>query len=397
MLKGNSFCDYAFLYFGIEYRIAFLLIMKFFFVLFFVCASFVVHAQSIRTDEWKQLVPSAGLPATIKAQHANNNLDAVLYKGRYYVAFRTAPSHFASKKTRLYIMSSADFSSWQYETEFYLKTDLREPRFVVFNDKLFFYFFELGSNMFKFEPRHIYATCFDGKTWAEKNKTDLDGFVNWRFRVRGETLYLSAYYGVDLYKNGHAPNLRLFESTDGLHFTPISEQPQISTKGAEEGEFVFDREGNLWATVRLEGSGAYLCYADKDSLGIWRKKFFRTKYDSALLLEHNNEIYLLSRRHLKGDATEVEVPTKGQRRNNLLKYSLSRKVTALFKINKEKMDIEHVMDFPSTGDNAFPALARRDDSSYYLLNYSSNIHKRPKNWLRGQLGRTYIYWTLLYL
>jgi hypothetical protein len=356
----------------------------------------VSYAQSVRTDEWKRLVPSEGISGDVKFRHANNNLDIAFYKGRYYVAVRTAPSHFASKKTKLYIISSTDFEHWRKETEFYIKADMREPRFSVFQDKLFFYFFEGGTNMFKFEPKHIWVSIYDGNAWAEKQKTDLDGFVNWRCRVWEGKMYFSAYYGVNLYNSEHAANLRLFSSEDGIHFAPISHEPQITTQGAEEGEFIFDAEGNLWATVRLEGSGSYLCYASKDSLGKWKKKFSKVKYDSALLLGLDSEIYLVARRNLKGDATPVENPDKKQRRKNMVGYSLSRKVTALFRINKDKMEIEHVMDFPSTGDTAFPGAAQKDGSSYYLLNYSSDINKKPKNWLRGQLGRTYIYWTVLH-
>lgn len=362
--------------------------MKFPLFLLLFLLPFLGFSQSVYTDGWTPLVPSAALPPEVDCGHANNNVDAVSYAGRYYVAFRTAPTHFASRKTKLYVISSADFDTWKYETSFALDADMREPRFAVFHDKLYFYFFEGGANMFRFEPRHIWVSIFDGTAWAGKQKTNLDGFVNWRFRTHNGKLYLSAYNGVNLYNDAHSADLRLFTSENGVDFTPISKEPQITTHGAEEGEFVFDPAGNLWATVRIEGSGSYLCYAPKDSLGRWTHKFSKHKYDSALLLAHGNEIYLLARRHLKGNATETEHPTKRQRGNNMVRYSLSRKVTALYRIDKEKMEVEHVMDFPSTGDNAFPALAPKDGSSYYLLNYSSDIHKGKKNWLRGQLGRT---------
>jgi hypothetical protein len=52
-------------------------------------------------------------------------------------------------------------------------------------------------------------------------------------------------------------------------------------------------------------------------------------------------------------------------------------------------------DFPSTGDNAYPAIAKAGANEYVVMNYSSNIKGRKKNWLSGQLGRTYIYWTKL--
>ncbi|MBK9327844.1 MAG: hypothetical protein IPM95_00735 [Sphingobacteriales bacterium] len=355
-----------------------------------------LYAQNVFTTEWIQLIPSAAMPTNIKCRNSNNNLDIVLFSGRYYVAFRTAPTHFASKKTTLYIISSTDFKTWVYENSYSVGADMREPRFVVFKDRLFFYFFEGGTRLFKFEPKHIWVSILSDNGWSEKQKTNMDGFVNWRFRVQSGKLYLSAYYGVNLYTNEHQANLRLFTSENGIYFTPISEQAQIATQGAEEGEFIFDHSGNLWATVRLEGSGSYLCYASKDSIDRWKVKFSKLKYDSALLFEYGDAIYLISRRHLKGDATKVEIPDDKQRMQNLIRYSFSKKVTALFRINKEKMEIEHIIDFPSTGDTAFPGIAPRDENSFYLLNYSSDIHKRDKIWIGGQLGKTYIYQTVLH-
>lgn len=368
--------------------------MNFFLCMILLFSSYLYSfTQQVFTTEWKQLIPSGGLPAEINCQNSNNNLDVTLFNGRYYVAFRTAPTHFASKKTKLYIISSSDFKTWYYENSFFIGADMREPRFVVFKDRLFFYFFEGGTKLFKFEPKHIWVSALTDKGWSEKQQTNLDGFVDWRFRTYGGKLYLSAYYGVNLYNSEHQANLRLFTSEDGIHFNPISEQPQITTKGAEEGEFIFDHSGNLWATVRLEGSGSYLCYASKDSIDKWKTRFSKLKYDSALLFEYGDVIYLISRRHLNGDATQVEIPDEKQRMKNLIRYSFSKKVTALFRINKEKMEIEHIIDFPSTGDTAFPGIAPKDENSFYLLNYSSDINKRDKIWIGGQLGKTYIYQT----
>lgn len=352
--------------------------------------NFTSHSQSIFFKEWTPLIPSSQLPSSIKCQHSNNNLDLIKFQEKYYLAFRTAPTHFASQKTKLYIISSADFKNWSFEKEICLNTDLREPRFVDYNNELYLYFMEGGTRMFKFQPKHIWR-CQLTDHWREQVKTNLDGFVNWRLRVHDNKLYLSAYYGVDLYNAKHEGNLRLFTSTDGLDFTPISTSPQISTKGAEEGEFIFDKQGNLWAVVRLEGSGSYLCFASKDSIDKWTTKFSKLKYDSSLLFEYDNQIYLIARKHLKGNATETEHPTKSERFKNLIRYSFSKKVTALYKINREKMEIESIINFPSTGDNAFPAIAVKDENSFYVLNYSSDIHKRDKVWIVGQLGKTFIY------
>ena len=55
----------------------------------------------------------------------------------------------------------------------------------------------------------------------------------------------------------------------------------------------------------------------------------------------------------------------------------------------------HIKDFQSTGDTAFPALVENEDGSYWLMNYSSDINKKEKSWIKGQLGKTYIYMTKL--
>lgn len=366
-------------------------------LIFLLALPFYSLAQpQIKTTKWQQLIPSEQLPKEFNIRNSNNNLDIMKYKGRYYVGFRTAPTHFASRKTMTYVMSSKDFKSWRYECEFWVDADMREPRFVVYKETLFFYFFEGGTRMLKFEPKHIWSssTQGDGK-WTKKVNVGLDGYVPWRFKAHNGKIYLSAYYGVDIYNNKHEAELRLFTSTDGIQFTPISKTAQITTKGAEEGEFEFDKEGNLWGTIRLEGSGSYVVYANKDSLHVWQRWFSKHKYDSALMFEHDDEMYVVARRHIKGPATQVEVPTAAQRRNNLLKYSFRKKYTALYQLDKTNHSLVHLMDFPSTGDTAFPGLARINDQQYYLLNYSSDIHKREKNWVTGQLGKTFIYWTIL--
>ena len=80
---------------------------------------------------------------------------------------------------------------------------------------------------------------------------------------------------------------------------------------------------------------------------------------------------------------------------NLIRYSITRKVTSLFKLNKSDLTMSLVTDFPSTGDNAYAGISKLDDNNYLLMNYSSNINGPKKNWIRGQLGKTYIYWTKL--
>ena len=57
--------------------------------------------------------------------------------------------------------------------------------------------------------------------------------------------------------------------------------------------------------------------------------------------------------------------------------------------------LTHIQDFPSCGDNAFPAIAPINDNSYLLFNYSNDFNKKDKKWIFGQLSKTYIYYTIL--
>lgn len=367
-------------------------------LLLFLLQSSFLSAQQVQFDEWKNLTTSGKLPPQVKIQHSNNNLDLVHFNGKYFLAFRTAPTHFASKKAVMYVVSSTNLENWNYETEIKLESDLREPRFAVYHDTLNLYFFRGGTKMFRFEPKELLVCrkSVNGN-WSVPQSVQLDGFVPWRVRERKDTLYLSAYYGKNLYRNNHHSNLRLFSSVDALNWKPISETPQVDILSAEEGEFIFDKAGNLFATVRLEGTGALVCRADKNNLSNWEQKRTKTKYDSALLFEHKDEIYLVSRRNLDGDIdkTKNRKNEKQGRIRNLIRYSITRKVTSLFKFNKEDLSLSVVATFPSTGDNAYPAIAQSGEIEYVLMNYSSDIKGSKKNWLSGQLGKTYIYWTRL--
>ncbi len=363
------------------------------------CFQTIACFSQVKFDEWQNLTTSDKLPAQCKIQHSNNNLDLVKFHDKFYLAFRTAPTHFASKKVVMYVISSTDLKTWNYETEIKLGCDMREPRFAVYHDTLNLYFFRGGTHMFKFEPQEIFVLRKPANgNWMEKQSVNLDGFVPWRIRERNDTLYLSSYYGKNLYNNNHQSNLRLFWSTDALVWKPISEEPQVDILSAEEGEFIFDKKGNLFSTVRLEGTGSLVCSADKISIGNWKKVRSKTKYDSALLFDHADDIYLVSRRNKDGEIDKVKhrKNEKQGRLNNLIRYSITKKVTSLFKLNKDSLTLSLVTDFPSSGDNAYAGISKLDSNTYLLMNYSSNIKHTKSSWLAGQLGKTYIYWTLLH-
>lgn len=132
--------------------------------------------------ETRRVVPSDGLP--VETQRSNNNLDVIRHGGLVYLAWRTAPDHFASTETVIHVASSEDELVWTHETTFSMGTDLREPRFLTIGESLFLYVSVLGANPLAFEPMGVRVSerGADG-TWSELEDVGLPGYIAWRARA----------------------------------------------------------------------------------------------------------------------------------------------------------------------------------------------------------------------
>jgi hypothetical protein len=359
---------------------------------------FSIAAQTVTYSPLRNFTKETKFPPEIKIQNSNNNLDLISFKDRYYVAFRTAPTHFASPNTWIYVVSSSDLDKWDFEDSIHLGYDMREPRFYAHHDTLFMIFFRGGRKMLRVDPREILVT-YKTKTqgWSKPVNVGLDGYVPWRVRTRHDTLYLSAYYGRNLYNHNHQADLRLLSSVDGFHWANLSKEPQLNLESVEEGEFIFDKLGDMYGIARVESSGSLLTYASHDSISSWHSIYSPYKFDSSLLLDDDDDIYLLSRRSLGGKMNKAPkwMNTRQAKNFNMFIYPFSQKVTAIFRYNKVAKTLTHILDFPSTGDTAFPAITKIGPGKYVFMNYSSDITKRNKIWITGQLGKTYIYSTIL--
>jgi hypothetical protein len=370
--------------------------MRIFFCFNILIVNCILLGQNIKCTEWQKIIPSGNFPDGVECRRANNNLDIVEFKGKYYVAFRTAPTHFASKKTALYVLSTYDFNSWGLEQKVFLQTDLREPRFFKNNDTLFFMFFKGGTKLLHFQPNGIFLLTFYDNKWSPIKAVDNIplGYVPWRVKPYKGIFLLSAYDGASEYDKEKSCAARLFTSNDGIHWQPLSTNPQIlHPRATAENEFVFDSIGNIWGISRLEYDGSYIFRGDKDSIYKWKLWYSPYKFDSPMLFNHEDNLFLLSRRNLDGDGIYYRKPEKYNR--NLIRYSLTKKTTSLFQIDTTIKNLVHILDFNSTGDCAFPGIIKTSDSTYIMLNYSSNINKRNKSWIAGQLGKTYIYKSII--
>lgn len=369
------------------------------------------HADSLyvpRLSEPLWVVPSAALPSDVRPQRSNNNVSINPFGGRLYMAFRTGPTHFASKRTGMYLVSTSDAATWRKELEFFEGRDFREPYLINVGPRQHFYSFAAGTKMTAFEPQYIDLRTMDSTgQWTGPEKVLTKGEVHWEMKHRIGRLWLSSYRGSHYAVRGEAKvDLMLKHSTDGRTWQAMGDSGRVYRGGVSETTFEFDAEGNLWAVTRNEdgdatGFGSHVVFAPRDSLGTWQ---FPTDTDphcymSPHMLRHGNELYLIARRQLGrkpfGKASRKRSMAH-QRIANWVGFSLTPKTTALYRIDRKNRKVVHVMDLPGAGDTAFPSIVRLGRDRFVIANYSSPTHRRKRrSWLSGQLNRTGIYLILL--
>lgn len=364
--------------------------------------------HTVELIDTRRVVPSDGLPSDVAPMHSNNNLDVIRHEGRVYLAFRTAPDHFASAETLMHVVSSSDEVSWDHEATFGFSTDIREPRFLVLDGRLRFYFSLLGTDAFTFDPMGVRVTEREGDgTWSEPVDIDLTGYVVWRTKVERGTAYMSTYLGGEhIYLfDGEPLDVELRTSTDGISWTPLapagSEEQHVYRGGGSEMDFTLTDEGDLLAVIRNEagdetGFGSLVCRAPADDLGAWNCRHDPKKYDSPLMFWHDGEAYLIRRRNVTDTGhydLEMMAPTMTALSVRYqAAYVATPKRCSLWRYVQDEDRIAYVMDLPSRGDTCFASkIEGVSGEELVIYNYSSDIDGEDVPWRVGQDGNTYIY------
>jgi hypothetical protein len=365
-------------------------------------------ADRIMLVETRRVVPSAGLPPEVRPMPANNNLDVVRHSdGRVYLAFRSAPSHFASADTVVYVVSSADERSWDFEARFAVGTDLREPRLLSLDGRLFLYVSKLGQQPFAFEPQGVWlserTTHARSSRWSELEALDLPDHIVWRTKTVNGRGWMSAYRGGgNIYSFSADPlAVGLFTSTDGRRWLPADPaRPYVYDGGVSEAEFEFDADGTLFAVGRNEagddrnGFGSIVCQAPPNAPAQWSCSSDARKFDSPLMFSHGGEVYLVARRTANGDGAYDRGFGFGALRSivNQLDYISTAKRCSLFHFIKAERRVAFLLDLPSRGDTCFAgALPGERPDEVVLYNYSSDIDGPDVAWSVGQRRPSYVY------
>lgn len=371
------------------------------------------------------VAPSDQMPAEVVSQEAHNNLDVAWHDpdgdgpepGRLFFAFRTAPDHFASSATVMYVVSSPDLGSWRFEGAFSMNTDLREPQLVSIGGKLLFYFVMLGDDPLAFEPQGTRVVEWLGPgRFGEQQDVFTVGFLVWRIKAfnrpgeEGGWLHAFGYEGGEnIYDlSGQPITVHWLKSRNGLDWEPvIAGQPIMLTGGASETDGDFLEDGTFIAVARNEagdgdGFGSKICRAEAGSLGTWACRADKRKYDSPLVFEDGGKIWLIGRRNVTDtghyDLDETELPLDERWISNQLAYWQTPKRCSLWLVDPDALLVSFVLDLPSAGDTCFPETIRLTANQHLLFNYSSPFADRESTdpgWLTGQRGQTHIHWTVV--
>ncbi|MFT5433515.1 MAG: hypothetical protein ACI9OJ_004221, partial [Myxococcota bacterium] len=334
-----------------------------------------------------------------------NNLDATFFKGRLWVAFRTAPDHFASAATVLYVVSTTDLKTWRFEGQFSLDTDLREPQLVSHDGQLLFYFAVLGVSALDFEPQGVRMTTYRGPgDWDALETVFHDGFIPWRIKeMLGKTAVLGYVGGENVYDNDGEPiQVQWLDTPDGKNWQPVVPgHATVLEGGSSETDAVFLSNGDLVAVSRNEagdgtGFGMNICRANKDSLWAWECKNDPRKYDSPLLFNQGDTVYLVGRRNLTDsghyDLGEDDKSLADQFLSYQANYWTEPKRCALWTVDPDALTVSFVLDLPSKGDTCFPEIVRLTDNRVLVFNYTSPVDGDDEpTWVEGQTRPTLIY------
>jgi hypothetical protein len=374
-------------------------------------------AFPVPTGTWRQVVPGPGLPSAVTTYASNNNLDVILHGGALYLAFRTAPTHFASAETLIQVVRADDperHETWVHEATFALGRDAREPRFFEVGGRLHLYVATLGSDLVAFEPGQTLGWTRSAEgAWIGPRTVFDDGRILWRARTIEGQLYATAYLGGDkMYAQiteGRVDDVEmevlLLTSDDGDTWRGVDpDRPVVLRGGASETDFAFDEHGDLYAVSRNEtgdesGFGSRLCRAPAADPANWTclARSDPHKYDSPLVFRQGRHIYLIARFNPAG-AYDLEpgAPVTLERWwRNEWTYSSTPKRTALYGYDTAKMRIVPLDIFPTSGDTAFASAVRLDERRLLVFNYSSDPAVPDMSWIEGQFAGSGIWSAVL--
>lgn len=203
--------------------------------------------------------------------HHNAFTDLTVFKGAFYLAFRSCPDgHGVSPDASVIILASKNTRDWKQVHAFSIpRRDTRDPHFLVFKDRLFVYTGTwysgdapaTGNNDLELNLHLGHAVWSDdGRGWSEPALLEgTFGHYVWRAAAHGEKAFLCGRrkIGFDVGPKGEPREIEslMLQSDDGLIWRKRATFQEIA---GDETAFLFDREGRILGIGRRRGMAQLL-------------------------------------------------------------------------------------------------------------------------------------------
>jgi hypothetical protein len=305
--------------------------------------------------------------------------DLLYWRDRFWLAYVSSPSHFASKRSRVVILKSTDAKTWEGTAELSGNgEDIRDPKLAVINDRLVLY--ALLNKRFDPEPYRTITTCGnDGVNWSSFADVTPEGWLLGRPVTQDQDTWFAPAHRID---HGMAVLLR---SQDGVNWDIHGTIK--SGDRADETAVLFLPDGHMLAASRVEAGGGIFGHPDAGTeissarapyqswISLGRSKV--TRLDGPALVHHNGHVYAIGRLQPK-----VAGPFQWQG------SALGRKRCAIFCVEENIGELIHLVDLPSAGDTSYPG-AVMVENKLFISYYTNDIRRDPR-WITGMLLPTSI-------
>jgi len=289
--------------------------------------------------------------------------DLCRFQGRYFLTFRNCPDgHGVNPTSSIIVLSSDDAQSWQEVHRFSVsKRDVRDPHFLLFQEKLFlytgtWYCGEKAPKKHEMNELLGYATfTADGREWYEPVMLEgTYGHYVWRAAAHGGKAYLCGRRKREFVKSASRaerdPMVQsaMLESDDGLIWKKAA---FFQEQYGDETAFLFEGDGSVLAVARSGGGrNAQVCRS-RPPYDEWQRKDL-DRYIGGPLLVKWNDRYLVGGR----------------------KMLAKKPVTSLYWLVND--ELREFAELPSAGDNSYPGFLALSDTRALVSYYSS--HERDK-------------------
>ncbi|MEZ5361508.1 MAG: hypothetical protein R2748_03990 [Bryobacterales bacterium] len=286
--------------------------------------------------------------------------DLTWFQGRIYLTFRSCPDgHMIFPTSTIRVLESEDLGqNWREVHHFSApKRDVRDPHFLVFDDKLFVYSgtWYCGDGPPKQREANqmlgYAAVSRDGRSWDGPYELEgTYGHYIWRAAAFAGRAYLCgrrkrsfAELPVTSEEGRRITESVMLESEDGLRFRTAG---FFQKEWGNETAFQIASDGAVTAVARTIGK-AQLCrslppYDD------WTRKELNRHVGGPLLARWQGR-YLVGGRHMTDDQPPV---------------------TTLYWLEND--DLEEIARLPSGGDNSYPGLVERPSGDALVSWYSTH-------------------------